>query len=72
MRNLIISLLILLFTANISYAEKNKKDCSAISNATVINWYDKIRCKMGKEERQKGKFGEKVKSLLKNPFKKKN
>ena len=52
--------------------EKKKKDCSKFTAESGLSLYDKIRCKMGYEEREKGKFGKKLKSLFKNPLKKKN
>ena len=52
--------------------EKKGKDCSKFTADSGLSLYDKIRCKMGYEEREKGKFGKKIKEFFKNPLKKKN
>ena len=52
--------------------EKKRKDCSKFTAESGLSLYDKIRCKMGYEERKKGKFKKKLKNLFKNPLKKKN
>ena len=53
-----------LFNTN-SFAE-SKRDCSAIKTDTGVKMYEKLRCKMGKEE------GEGLGTKFKKSFKKNN
>ena len=56
--------IITLYNTN-SFAE-SKRDCSAIETDTAVKMYEKLRCKMGKEE------GEGLGKKFKNLFKKKS
>ena len=61
-------LIVLLLYNSGSFAEEAQRDCSLIKANTGVEWYEKIRCKMGKEENK----GSGLSTKLKNLFKKKN
>jgi len=62
----IIPILCILILYNTNTQAETKLDCSAIKADTGVKMYEKLRCKMGKEN------GEGLGKKLKNLFKKKN
>ncbi|MBT91668.1 MAG: hypothetical protein CMI82_00240 [Candidatus Pelagibacter sp.] len=53
-----------------TFSEEKKLDCLEFKTDTIMSMIDKIRCKQGKEPREKISLGKKIKNFLKS--KKKN